>query len=95
MTPAFFIFHLVGNIPYELTEDQLTEVFKEVGPVVSFRFVQNLCYIIFNNLLMIDIICIMFFMLFLSSLVFDRDSGRPRGYGFCEYHGMQIYFDHL
>ncbi|CAG8792239.1 15117_t:CDS:2, partial [Acaulospora morrowiae] len=27
----------VGNIPYELTEEQLTEVFKEVGPVVSFR----------------------------------------------------------
>jgi cleavage stimulation factor subunit 2 len=59
MTPAFFIFHLVGNIPYELTEDQLTEVFKEVGPVVSFR------------------------------LVFDRDSGRPRGYGFCEYHDSE------
>ena len=46
MTLCFYI-HLVGNIPYELTEDQLTEVFKEVGPVVSFRFVQNLCYIIF------------------------------------------------
>ncbi|KAF0421752.1 cleavage stimulation factor subunit [Gigaspora margarita] len=49
----------VGNIPYELTEEQLTEVFKEVGPVVSFR------------------------------LVFDRDSGRPRGYGFCEYHDAE------
>jgi RNA recognition motif-containing protein len=39
--PAFdsaFSF-LVGNIPYELTEDQLTDVFKEVGPVLSFRFV--------------------------------------------------------
>ncbi|CAG8480489.1 8895_t:CDS:2, partial [Cetraspora pellucida] len=48
-----------GNIPYELTEEQLTEVFKEVGPVVSFR------------------------------LVFDRDSGRPRGYGFCEYHDAE------
>lgn len=35
----FFFFILVGNIPYELTEDQLTEVFKEVGPVLSFRYV--------------------------------------------------------
>ncbi|CAG8573994.1 2749_t:CDS:2 [Ambispora leptoticha] len=29
----------VGNIPYELTEDQLTDIFQEVGPVVSFRLV--------------------------------------------------------
>ncbi|KAF9084508.1 hypothetical protein BGX29_007884 [Mortierella sp. GBA35] len=46
----------VGNIPYEQTEEQLTEIFSEVGPVVSFR------------------------------LVFDRDTGKPRGYGFCEFH---------
>ncbi|KAK3836169.1 MAG: hypothetical protein J3R72DRAFT_403421 [Linnemannia gamsii] len=46
----------VGNIPYEQTEEQLTEIFSEVGPVVSFR------------------------------LVFDRESGKPRGYGFCEFH---------
>jgi len=49
----------VGNIPYELTEEQLIEVFKEVGPVVSFR------------------------------LVFDKENGRPRGYGFCEYHDSE------
>ncbi|KAK9711853.1 hypothetical protein K7432_007526 [Basidiobolus ranarum] len=45
----------VGNIPYDLTEEQLIDIFKEVGPVVSFR------------------------------LVFDRESGKPRGYGFCEF----------
>lgn len=28
---------LVGNIPFELSEEQLIEVFKEVGPVASFR----------------------------------------------------------
>lgn len=28
----------VGNIPYEQTEEQLIEVFSEVGPVVSFRW---------------------------------------------------------
>ncbi|BFZ56947.1 hypothetical protein PYCC9005_003997 [Savitreella phatthalungensis] len=45
----------VGNIPYEFTEEQLTDVFRQCGPVRQFR------------------------------LVFDRDSGRPKGYGFCEY----------
>ncbi|KAL6066038.1 cleavage stimulating factor 64 [Balamuthia mandrillaris] len=45
----------VGNIPYGATEEQLTEVFSGVGPVVSFR------------------------------LVFDRDTGKPKGYGFCEF----------
>jgi cleavage stimulation factor subunit 2 len=45
----------VGNIPYEMTEEQLVDIFKEVGPVASFR------------------------------LMFDRDTGKARGYGFCEY----------
>eukprot|EP01134_Creolimax_fragrantissima_P000512 CFRG0512T1 len=45
----------VGNIPYDATEEQLTEKFREAGPVVHFR------------------------------LVFDRDTGKPKGYGFCEY----------
>ncbi|KAF9211713.1 Cleavage stimulation factor subunit 2 [Podila verticillata] len=45
----------VGNIPYEQTEEQLIEIFSEVGPVVSFR------------------------------LLFERETGKPRGYGFCEY----------
>ena len=29
----------VGNIPYEASEEQLKEIFSEVGPVVSFRSV--------------------------------------------------------
>ncbi|KAI9013318.1 hypothetical protein BC832DRAFT_289532 [Gaertneriomyces semiglobifer] len=45
----------VGNIPYDLTEPQLVDIFQEVGPVISFR------------------------------LVFDRETGKPRGYGFCTY----------
>lgn len=28
---------LVGNIPYEATEEQLKDIFSEVGLVVSFR----------------------------------------------------------
>uniref|UniRef100_A0A8C9M4W1 Cleavage stimulation factor subunit 2 n=1 Tax=Panthera tigris altaica TaxID=74533 RepID=A0A8C9M4W1_PANTA len=44
----------VGNIPYEATEEQLKDIFSEVGPVVSFR------------------------------LVYDRETGKPKGYGFCE-----------
>ena len=45
----------VGNIPYGISEEQLSSIFCEVGPVVSFK------------------------------LVFDRETGRSKGYGFCEY----------
>jgi len=30
-------FVVVGNIPYDATEEQLVEICQEVGPVVSFR----------------------------------------------------------
>jgi len=49
----------VGNIPYETTEEQLIEIFQEVGPVVSFR------------------------------PVFDRETGKPKGYGFCEFRDQE------
>uniref|UniRef100_A0A8C6TD64 Cleavage stimulation factor subunit 2 tau variant n=1 Tax=Neogobius melanostomus TaxID=47308 RepID=A0A8C6TD64_9GOBI len=45
--------YLLGNIPYEATEEQLKDIFSEVGLVVSFR------------------------------LVYDRETGKPKGYGFC------------
>ncbi|PWY99514.1 hypothetical protein BCV70DRAFT_119840 [Testicularia cyperi] len=45
----------VGNIPYDMSEEQLTEVFREVGKVVGFR------------------------------LVNDRETGKFKGYGFCEF----------
>lgn len=28
---------LVGNIPYEATEEKLKDIFSEVGPVLSFK----------------------------------------------------------
>ena len=46
----------VGNIPYDLTEEQLIDIFRQCGPVRGFR------------------------------LVFDRDTNRPKGFGFCEYN---------
>ncbi|KAI9317541.1 hypothetical protein BX666DRAFT_1637062 [Dichotomocladium elegans] len=49
----------VGNIPFEMTEEQLIDIFKEVGPVASFR------------------------------LLFDRESKRPKGYGFCDYYDAE------
>lgn len=45
----------VGNIPFDMTEEQIIDILKEVGPVVSFR------------------------------LMFDRETGKPRGFGFCQY----------
>lgn len=50
----------VGNIPYDATEQQLKDLFAQVGPVVSFRLVK------------------------------DRDTGMPKGYGFCEYKDVDI-----
>ena len=42
----YAMFIIVGNIPYEASEEQLKEIFSDVGPVVSFRLT-----------FMIDIIC--------------------------------------
>jgi len=33
-----FVFVLVGNIPYEATEEKLKDIFSEVGPVISFKY---------------------------------------------------------
>ncbi|RPB05180.1 hypothetical protein L873DRAFT_1663738 [Choiromyces venosus 120613-1] len=49
----------VGNIPYGLTEEQITEIFSSVGRVLSFR------------------------------LVYDRETGRPKGFGFAEYSDQE------
>ncbi|CAG7727689.1 unnamed protein product [Allacma fusca] len=49
----------VGNIPYEVTEEKLKEIFSEVGPVQSLK------------------------------LVYDRETGKPKGYGFCEYKDVE------
>ncbi|CAG0889145.1 unnamed protein product [Darwinula stevensoni] len=49
----------VGNIPYEATEEQLKEIFSQVGQVLSFK------------------------------LVYDRETGKPKGYGFCEYRDQE------
>ncbi|KAH8118548.1 hypothetical protein DFH11DRAFT_682195 [Phellopilus nigrolimitatus] len=53
----------VGNVPYNMGEEQLIEVFRSVGQVIGFSR---------------DAICI-------RRLVFDRETGKPRGYGFCEF----------
>ncbi|KAJ7756943.1 hypothetical protein B0H16DRAFT_1537493 [Mycena metata] len=45
----------VGNVPYNMGEEALIDVFKSVGQVIGFR------------------------------LVFDRETGKPKGYGFCEF----------
>ncbi|KAJ3744559.1 hypothetical protein EV360DRAFT_97835 [Lentinula raphanica] len=50
----------VGNVPYNMGEEQLIDVFKSVGQVVKFR------------------------------LVYDRNTGKPKGYGFCEFTGHEI-----
>uniref|UniRef100_A0A1I7SMN7 RRM domain-containing protein n=1 Tax=Bursaphelenchus xylophilus TaxID=6326 RepID=A0A1I7SMN7_BURXY len=45
----------VGNISYDVTEEEIKQLFSRVGNIVHFR------------------------------LVHDRDTGRPKGFGFCEF----------
>ncbi|KTW29831.1 hypothetical protein T552_01035 [Pneumocystis carinii B80] len=45
----------VGNIPYDISEEQLKDIFRQIGPIHRFR------------------------------LVFDKETNKPKGYGFCEY----------
>ncbi|PKI84204.1 hypothetical protein MVES_002149 [Malassezia vespertilionis] len=49
----------VGNIPYDISEEQLINVFSEVGRVAAFR------------------------------LVSDKEQGKFKGYGFCEYEDVE------
>jgi len=49
----------VGNISYEVGEEQLRQVFTQVGQVINLR------------------------------MVHDRDTGKPKGYGFCEFVDVQ------
>lgn len=49
----------MGNIPYDISEEQLVNVFSEVGRVVAFR------------------------------LVNDKEQGKFKGYGFCEYEDAE------
>ena len=74
---------LVGNIPYDVTEEQLRDICGEVGPVVSFRSVVTS----FIKLGLIGLRVLIknapFFSWF--RLVTDRETGKPKGYGFCEY----------
>ncbi|KAG7153772.1 Cleavage stimulation factor subunit 2-like [Homarus americanus] len=50
---------MIGNIPYEATEEKLRDIFSQAGPVLSFK------------------------------LMYDRESGKPKGYGFCEYKDQE------
>lgn len=59
----------VGNIPFEMTEEQIIDIFKEVGPVVSFKYRSYRQKISFLP----------------ARLMFDPKTGKPRGYGFCEF----------
>lgn len=76
-----FVF-TVGNIPYEATEEKLKEIFSEVGPVLSLKWVLTYKYRNSDEI-------IIFFNSTNSRLVFDRESGKPKGYGFCEYKDQE------
>src|ERR1700761_7264247 len=45
----------IGNIPYGVSEEQITDIFGRIGNVMNFR------------------------------LVYDKETGKPKGFGFLEY----------
>ena len=67
----------VGNIPYEATEEKLKDIFNEVGQVgelvTSSLSNSNSLYS-----------CSVSF-----KLVYDRETGKPKGYWFCEYKDQE------
>ncbi|GJP62230.1 hypothetical protein CLOP_g19315 [Closterium sp. NIES-67] len=84
----------VGNIPYDTTEEQLRQICEEVGPVVSFRYVKagssDPITAIVRDIRLYGFGASGFHVAFGVSLaiillVTDRESGKPKGYGFCEY----------
>ncbi|KAH8998057.1 hinge domain of cleavage stimulation factor subunit 2-domain-containing protein [Lactarius akahatsu] len=64
----------VGNVPYNMGEEQLIDVFKSVGQVVGFRHALSSLFPLLKS-----------HSPPLERLVFDRETGKPRGYGFCEF----------
>jgi hypothetical protein len=66
-------------------EEQLIDVFKSVGQVVGFRYCHSTLPRFFHRHIDSN----------LFRLVFDRDTGKPKGYGFCEFAGTSIYFHWL
>lgn len=55
--PSRVIF--IGNISFDLSEQQIIDLFKDVGPILNFK------------------------------LMFDRETGKPRGFAFCEYADVE------
>jgi len=68
---------IVGNVPYNMGEEQLIDVFKSVGQVIGFRYgrIRVMAGAAFHRY---------------CRLVFDRETGKPKGYGFCEFAGTII-----
>lgn len=73
----------MGNIPYEATEEKLKDIFNEVGPVISFKYSEQ-----FFSLTSLNS-NFFFPKSFFNRLVYDRETGKPKGYGFCEYKDQE------
>lgn len=74
-----------------MNEETLIEIFKKVGTVVGFRYVALRTFLYLDPLpraLDWFFFCIAKKIInTFRRLVFDRETGKPRGYGFCEFAG--------
>lgn len=76
---VYLSFYTIPTEPF--VQEQLIDVFKSVGQVVGFRSVS-----------MLSLACTSAHINSFFRLVFDRETGKPRGYGFCEFAGTSNSF---
>lgn len=60
-----------------------------MGPVLSFKYVYLTFILRYLPLFNENWKSFPFFFFYIYRLVFDRDSGKPKGYGFCEYKDQE------
>lgn len=99
----------VGNLPFDITEQALTDLFSTAGPVKSMRYayeiasashrpallwcsVLKLCTHVMSicmyACLLLRIIVVIKVYLVPFRLVTDRETGRFKGFGFCEFYDV-------
>lgn len=65
--------YVVGNIPYDATEEQLIQICEEVGPVVSFRLV---CFPYYSLILLRNSFIFYLFYLVKTDVWFSEEGYR-------------------
>ncbi|KAK6019715.1 hypothetical protein OSTOST_14647 [Ostertagia ostertagi] len=66
----------VGNLPYQTTEEEVGNYFSQAGSVTNVKVSPQTSF--FDLFRSIHILCT-------CRIVYDRETGRTKGFGFCEF----------